>query len=48
LLRRIEENAAAQEAADEFGVGAGYVSNIVSVEVEGDQATVAVLFHFLF
>jgi hypothetical protein len=40
LLRRIEENAATREAANEFGVGPGYDSNIVSVEIDGDRATV--------
>ncbi len=40
LLRRIEENAATRAAATEFRVGLGYNSNIVSVELLGDRATV--------
>ncbi|MCP4224867.1 MAG: hypothetical protein GY773_16140, partial [Actinomycetia bacterium] len=40
LLRRIEEKAALRAAADEFSAGSAYDSNIVSVEVLGDRATV--------
>ncbi|MCP3993385.1 MAG: hypothetical protein GY724_30250 [Actinomycetia bacterium] len=40
LLRRIEENAADRVATDEFSVGPGYDSNIVSVELLSDHATV--------
>jgi DNA-binding protein Fis len=40
LLRRVEENYAARAAANEFVVGSGYESNIVSVEIDGDRATV--------
>jgi DNA-binding protein Fis len=40
LLRRVEENYAARAAANEYVVGPGYESNIVSVEIDGDRATV--------
>ncbi|MCP3988093.1 MAG: hypothetical protein GY724_03395 [Actinomycetia bacterium] len=40
LLRRIEENTTARAAANEFRAGSGYDSNIVSVELLGDRATV--------
>jgi hypothetical protein len=40
LLDRIEEGAAAREAANETMAGAGYESNIASVEVDGDHATI--------
>jgi hypothetical protein len=40
LLHRIEETAAARQATGEVLVGPGYLSHIVSVEIEGDRATV--------
>ncbi|MCP4960326.1 MAG: hypothetical protein GY925_13790 [Actinomycetia bacterium] len=40
LLRRIEELGAEKAEADEYAVGPGYASNIVSVDIAGDQAAV--------
>jgi hypothetical protein len=40
LLRRIEEDFAAKAAASEYIVASGYESNIVSIEIDGDHATV--------
>jgi hypothetical protein len=40
LLQRIEEDSVAKEAANEFFAGSGYESNIASVEINEDHATV--------